>query len=52
MGSSMTKGTGWPRKAVFFRISATRMPTIMPVTYSPIMARALLLGKKAAANTA
>ena len=27
MGSSITKGTGLPLKAVFFRTSATRMPT-------------------------
>ena len=51
MGSSMTKGTGLPRKAVAPSTLAATMPTRMPRMYSPIITRAAWSGKKAAENT-
>ena len=44
----MTKGTGLPRKAVFFITSAASMPTTMPSTYREIITSALWSVKNAA----
>ena len=38
----MTKGTGFPRKAVLFMISAAAMPMRMPSTYRPIITLSLI----------
>ena len=51
MGSSMTKGTGLPRKAVAPSSLAAMMPTRMPVKYRAIITSAAYRGKKAAVNT-
>ena len=51
MGSSMTKGTGLPLKAVAPSTLAATMPTRMPSRYRPIITRAAYRGKKAAVNT-
>ena len=52
MGSSITKGTGLPRKAVRLRSFAHTMPMRMPNRYSPIITKACPRAKKAAANRA